>query len=68
MSDPDRLNTLREVADRLGYRVSSLRDRRVRARIGLAVVRLGPTRAIRVREADLLRVIRHEPASRRARP
>jgi hypothetical protein len=58
-----RLYNLREVADRLNYKISSVRDRRVRARIGLVVVRLGPTRAIRVREADLLRVIRSEPVS-----
>jgi len=60
----DRLYNLREAAGRLDYKVSSLRDPRVRARIGLVIVRLGPTRAIRVREADLLRVIRPDPASR----
>lgn len=63
MSSIDRLYSLREAAAVLGYAVASLRDRRLRERIGLVSVRLGPTRALRVREADLFRVIRSEPTS-----
>jgi len=55
----DRLLTPEEAAERLRFAPRTLRDARVRRRLGLRAVRLG--KRLRFRERDLLQLLRPTP-------
>jgi hypothetical protein len=52
--------TARQVARLLGYVDGALHDRRTRKRLGLVAYHIGPTRSLRFRRDEVLRMLRPE--------